>query len=125
MTAPSPRYTVKFIKSARDGVQALDGSIRKRLRKSIEKKLQANPADYGKPLSGKLTGYWSFAFAAHRIIYRIYEDRKLVVICAVGPRHSEHASDIYRVFESLVRAGTTARQIMETLNVPPKPRKTT
>jgi len=113
------------MKGARDDVRALDGSVRKRLRKSIEKKLQTHPADYGKPLSGKLAGYWSFAFAAHRIIYRIYEDLKLVVICAVGPRHAEHSSDVYLVFESLVRAGTTARQIMETLDVPPKHKKTT
>lgn len=115
MPEPAPAYEVRFLEDARRDVQRLDGSVKKRMRKSIETKLQTSPSDYGKPLSGKLAGYWSYAFGSHRIIYRIYDDRKLVVVCVVGPRREGHQSDVYHAFEALVGAGKTAKQLLEIL----------
>lgn len=114
MTAPEP-YELRFTADAKHDVQSLDGSIRKQLRKVLERKLSHHPTQYGEPLVGVLKGYWSHHFAAHRVIYRIYDDRRLVLICAVGARRAAHASDIYKHFEALVEAGRTARQILEAL----------
>ena len=115
MSPPPTTYEVRFTADARDDVAALDASIRNRLRKILEKKISVAPAQYGEPLVGVLAGYWSHHFAAHRIIYRIYDDLRLVLVCAVGARRSGHRSDIYRQFEALVRAGRTAEQIFRAL----------
>jgi mRNA-degrading endonuclease RelE of RelBE toxin-antitoxin system len=112
------RYDVRFTADARGEITRLEGSIRNRLRKVLEKKLAVAPTQYGEPLVGVLTGYWSHHFASHRIIYRVYDDPKLVLVCA---RRAGHRSDIYRHFEALVRAGRTAEQIFNVLRgQPPK-----
>lgn len=121
MTLLPARDDVRFTADARDDIGRLEGSIRNRLRKVLEKKLAAAPAQYGEPLVGVLTGYWSHHFAAHRIIYRVYDDLQLVLVCAVGTRRAGHQSDIYHHFEALVRAGRTAEQIFNALRgQPPK-----
>lgn len=108
---PAPEYTLGFIDDAKQDVAALDGSIRKRLKKVLTSKLAVDPEDYGTPLRGNLAGYWKHEFASHRIIYRIYQDQRLVVICAVGKRQGEHVSDVYRQLEAVAKAGDVARQI--------------
>jgi len=114
--SPSPLvYEVRFTADARADAAALDASIRHRLRKVLEKKLTTSPAQYGEPLVGALAGCWSHHFTSHRIIYRIYDDLKLVLICAVGTRRAGRRSDIYRQFEALVRAGRTAEQVFNAL----------
>jgi mRNA-degrading endonuclease RelE of RelBE toxin-antitoxin system len=111
----APSYEVRFTAGAKRQILALDGSIRKHLRKVLEKKLALSPKQHGAPLVGVLRGFWSHHFASHRIIYRIYDDRNLVVVCAVGPRREGHKSDIYRQFEAIVKAGRTAQEILEAL----------
>jgi len=62
-----------------------------------------------------LKGYWSHHSAAPRVIYRIYDDLKLVLVCAVGPHRAAHSKDVYRQFDALVQAGRTAQQILDVL----------
>lgn len=108
-------FEVRFTEDARQDAQALDGSIRKQLRKALEKKLAVNPSQYGSPLVPPLGGYWSHHFAAHRVIYRVYDEQKVVLICAIGARKAGHKTDVYRRFEALVNAGRTAEQIRRAL----------
>lgn len=112
---PAPEYTLGFIGDAKQDVASLDGSVRKRLKKVLTAKLAVDPEGYGTPLRGNLAGYWKHEFASHRIIYRIYRDLRLVVICAVGKRQGEHVSDVYRQLEAVVKAGDVARQIQTIL----------
>jgi mRNA-degrading endonuclease RelE of RelBE toxin-antitoxin system len=113
--ALAPRYTVKFTDDAKQDVGDLDGSIRNRLRKVLEEKVAVDPEGYGVPLSAPLANFWKHEFASHRVIYRIYESRKLVVICAVGKRREGDTSDVYKHFEPAVRAGKVAEQIRKVL----------
>jgi mRNA interferase RelE/StbE len=106
---------VAFTSDAKQDIASLDGSIRKRLRQTLESKLAIDPSGYGTPLRGDLTGYWKHEFAAHRVIYRIYTDRKLVVICAVGKRQGEHVSDIYEQLVPMVKAGKVLQQVLAVL----------
>lgn len=115
MSEPAPDYTIGFIDDAKQDVVSLDGSVRKRLKKVLTGKLAVDPEGYGTPLRGNLTGYWKHEFASHRIIYRIYRDKRLVVICAVGKRQGEHVSDVYQQLEAVVKAGDVARQIQAIL----------
>jgi mRNA-degrading endonuclease RelE of RelBE toxin-antitoxin system len=96
-------------------IKALDGSVRKHLRKALEKKLAVDPEGYGLPLRGSLAGCWKRQFANHRVIYRIYLEHHVVVVCAVGVRKQGNAEEIYRQLESVAKTGRLAEQLASVL----------
>jgi mRNA-degrading endonuclease RelE of RelBE toxin-antitoxin system len=108
-------YSVAFTNDAFGDVKALDGRIKTRLRSVLTKKLAMDPQGYGLPLRSPLNLYWKHEFAAHRVIYRIYEEKRLVVICAVGPRKQGDVEDVYEQFQALAQAGKVAQQIAQVL----------
>jgi mRNA-degrading endonuclease RelE of RelBE toxin-antitoxin system len=115
LSGVEPKYSIAFTGDAFGDVKALDGSIRNKLKKVLTKKLATNPQGYGLPLRSPLDLYWKHEFAAHRVVYGIYEEKQLVVICAVGPRKQGDASDVYRQFQALAQTGKVAQQIAEVL----------
>ena len=50
-------------------IPSLNRDIKTRIRKAIEARLTRAPQDYGKPLMGNLSGYWSLRVGDYRIIY--------------------------------------------------------
>jgi mRNA-degrading endonuclease RelE of RelBE toxin-antitoxin system len=110
-----PKYSIVFTDDAFGDVKALDGSIKNKLKKVLAKKLAMDPLGYGLPLRSPLHLYWKHEFSAHRVIYRIYEETRLVVICAVGPRKQGDAEDVYEQFQALAQTGKVAQQIAEVL----------
>ncbi len=124
MSGSRPKYTIGFVAAAKQDVASLDGSTKKRLKKALNDKLAVDPEGYGTPLRGDLAGYWKHEFTSHRVIYRIYADKRLIVICAVGKRQGEHVSDVYRRLEAVVKSGKVAEQILTVLKdlEKPKPR---
>jgi mRNA interferase RelE/StbE len=115
LSGGEPKYSIAFTGDAFGDVRALDGSIRNKLKKVLTKKLAMDPQGYGLPLRSPLNLYWKHEFAAHRVIYRIYEDRQLVVVCAVGPRKQGDVADVYNQFQALAQTGKVAQQIAEVL----------
>ena len=111
----APPFQLGYTEQAKQAITALDGSIRKQLRRILERKLAVSPYQHGKPLAGRLAGYWSHRFAAHRVIYRIYDDFQLVVICAVGSRREGNRADVYRQFKAIVDAGRAAQEVLNVL----------
>ena len=105
------RYTV----DAATDIKRLDGSIRNQLRKVLEKKLAVDPEGYGLSLRGALANYWKHQFGNHRIIYRIYREQRIVVVCAVGVRKQGDIEDIYRQLESVAKTGRLAQQLADVL----------
>jgi mRNA-degrading endonuclease RelE of RelBE toxin-antitoxin system len=112
-----PPFQVKFVEDAGGEVRGLDGSIKQKLKKVLEKKLSVDPEGYGTPLRAELVNYYKHEFADHRIIYRIYQDKKLVVVCAVGPRKRGDTEDVYKQLGKVVASGKLAAQIQEVLKV--------
>ena len=53
--------------------------------------LIANPRRVGKPLRGDLAGLWSARTGTYRVLYRINEDRREVIVVRV-----DHRRDAYR-----------------------------
>lgn len=104
-------FEIKYTQDASAEIENLDGSIRKQLKKVLEKKLGVNPEGYGLPLRGPLTNYWKHQFGNHRIIYRIYDDSNLIVVCAVGVRKKGDTEDIYNQLESVAKTGRLAEQL--------------
>lgn len=104
-------FELRYTHDAAADIKSLDGSVRNQLRKVLEKKLAVDPEGYGLPLRGSLAGYWKHQFSNHRIVYRIYPNDRLVVVCAVGVRKQGDAEDIYRQLESIVKTGRLAEQL--------------
>lgn len=115
-TRPRPPFELRYIADAAADIKALDGSVRNQLRKVLEKKLALDPEGYGLPLRGSLAGYWKHQFGNHRVIYRIYPEHRVVVVCAVGVRKQGDAEDIYRQLESVARTGRLAEQLASVLS---------
>jgi len=112
---PKPPIELRYTPDAARDIKALDGSVRNQLRKVLEKKLAVDPEGYGLPLRGSLAGYWKHQFGNHRIVYRIYPERRVVVVCAVGVRKQDDAEDIYRQLESVAKTGRLAEQLASVL----------
>jgi mRNA-degrading endonuclease RelE of RelBE toxin-antitoxin system len=123
------KYSIAFTGDAFKDVKALDGSIKEKLKKVAKRKLATDPEGYGLPLRSPLHLFWKHEFAGHRVIYRIYEEKHLVVICAVGPRKQGDVADVYAQFQALSQTGKVAAQIAEVLSSfapskkKPEPRK--
>jgi mRNA-degrading endonuclease RelE of RelBE toxin-antitoxin system len=115
LSGAEPKYSIAFTGDAFGDVKALDGSIKNKLKKVLTKKLAVNPQGYGLPQRSPLNLYWKHEFAAHRVIYIIYEEKRIVVVCAVGPRKQGDAADVYRQFQALAQTGKVARQIADVL----------
>src|SRR6267143_5824742 len=117
---PAPRaassFELRYTEDAAKEIKELDGSIRKPLRNVLEKKLAVHPEGYGLPLRGPLSGYWKHEFADHRVIYRIYPEPPTVVVCAVGPRKTGDAEDIYKQLDAVSKTGRLAEQLASVLN---------
>ena len=128
-SAPPPEETpskspleLRYTADAAADIKALDGSVRNQLRKVLEKKLAVDPEGYGLPLRGLLAGYWKHQFGNHRVVYRIYPQQHVVVVCSVGVRKQGDAEDIYRQLESVAKTGRLAEQLASVLRnlLPPK-----
>ena len=63
-----------------------DKALLVRLIKAISK-LKENPYT-GKPLSHKLSGYWSLRVGKYRIVYEIDENSREVILRTIGHRKS-------------------------------------
>jgi mRNA-degrading endonuclease RelE of RelBE toxin-antitoxin system len=111
VSEPVVPFEIKFTGDAGKDIGSLHGSIRKQLKQVFKKKLCVDPKGYGTPLRAQLVNYYKHEFADHRLIYRIYEDRKLVVVCAVGPRKQGDAQDIYKQLGKVVESGRLAQQM--------------
>jgi mRNA-degrading endonuclease RelE of RelBE toxin-antitoxin system len=108
-------FEIKFTEDAKADIANLDGSIKAHLKKALVKKLAVDPQSYGTSLRAPLVGYYKHEFAGHRIIYRIYPDRKQVVVCALGVRKQGDAADVYQQLTKVMNSGRLATQLLRTL----------
>ena len=110
-----PPFELRYTSDAAADIKALDGSVRNQLRKVLEKKLAVDPEGYGLSLRGSLAGYWKHQFGNHRVVYRIYPQHHVVVVCSVGVRKQGDAEDIYRQLETVAKTGRLAEQLASVL----------
>jgi mRNA-degrading endonuclease RelE of RelBE toxin-antitoxin system len=114
-TSSKRPFELRYTSDAAAEIKALDGSVRNQLRKVLEKKLAVDPEGYRLPLRGSLAGYWKHQFGNHRVVYRIYPQHHVAVVCSVGVRKRGDAEDIYRQLESLAKTGRLAEQLASVL----------
>ena len=67
--------------------------------------LEVTPEQKGEPLRGVLKGLFSLHYSRFRVIYRIRQDRLVVLVLGAGFHESGSRRDIYRVIEGIVKRG--------------------
>jgi mRNA interferase RelE/StbE len=88
---PDQPYRVEAAGSARRDLQRLSGKVATAIVEFITGPLANHPQRLSKPLRGDLDGYHSARRGDYRVVFRIDEDERTVVV--VGIKHRAH---IYR-----------------------------
>ncbi len=83
-------YTIEIKNSALKAIEKSQPDLRKRLWKAIWL-LKTTPRPQGASRLVNVPGLWKLRVGGYRIVYKIIEDRVVVVIVAVGPR-----GDVYK-----------------------------
>lgn len=79
-------YKIEYVESVKDDLSSISKSNKEQIRKAIEKKLATNPIEFGKPLQYSLKGLRRLRVGDYRVIFRIEEENKTVLIVKVGHR---------------------------------------
>lgn len=80
-------YTIELLDTGvKKEVDALPKSARELIKKAIIERLASNPIAYGKPLRFSLKGHRSLRVSKYRVIYRIDEPNKTVLILSINSR---------------------------------------
>ncbi len=106
-------YVAKFTSQAKADIKALPKNVRNSLRKKLEEVVCINPAECSEGLTGPLTAFRSYHCEEHRIVYKVFEDLKLVVIVGVAKKNADHYAEIYRKLEDLAGVGKLADGILK------------
>ena len=98
------------IEITQTALEALETISDRRTRGTIMRRIDAlieEPEKLGKPLRGWLTGFLSTRAAGqrYRVVYRVENDRKRVLVYMIGIRKEGSRKDVYDLAEHLVQRG--------------------
>ena len=88
-------YCVKLTRTVAAAVVNLHPDIKKQVKKSF-KELAGDPYS-GKELQEELAGFLTHRFKRYRIIYKVDESEKNIIVYMIG-----HRRDIYELFTELI-----------------------
>jgi mRNA interferase RelE/StbE len=91
-------------------LEALKAIADRRTRSAIVRRIDAlagEPEKLGKPLRGWLAGFLSARAAGqrYRVVYRVYDVEKRVLVYMVGIRREGNRRDVYALAAHLVQRG--------------------
>jgi mRNA interferase RelE/StbE len=91
-------------------LEALEAITDRRTRSAVIRRIDGlvdEPEKLGKPLRGLLAGFMSTRAAGqrYRVVYRVSEEKKQVVVYMVGIRKEGSHRDVYALAEHLVQRG--------------------
>jgi mRNA-degrading endonuclease RelE of RelBE toxin-antitoxin system len=110
-------YVSKFTSDAIEDIRALPKNARNRLKREFQKTILQNPAACSEPLVGPLAAFRSFHFLNYRVIYRIYEDLKMIAVVGIGKKDKEHFAEIYERLEQLAKTGKLADEFLRAIRL--------
>jgi mRNA interferase RelE/StbE len=87
------KYIIEYDIEIEEKLRELPKPVREMIRKAIEKKLMVDPITFGKPLRYSLKGYRRLRVGDYRVIYRIIEDKVLVMIVDIDHRKEVYEDD--------------------------------
>lgn len=87
-------YSVEYLAIVRKkDIPNVSLRAKARLKKAIETRLMTDPVRFGKPLRYSLQGHRRLRVGNYRVVYRIEEKHKKVLIVAI-----KHRRDVYKNF---------------------------
>jgi len=82
-------YQIEFTKQAQKDVAKLTPKLKNKLKDILRNKISVSP-ETGKPLIGALTGFYSVRLSFQdRIVYRIENDRCIVLVVRAKTHYGE------------------------------------
>jgi len=99
-------YKIKLTKLAIEKLNELESKTRNQIINKIEA-LREEPNLRGKPLKGILKEYRSIRAAGqrYRIIYKVEEDKVIVIVINIGIRKDGDKKDIYELMKKYIKIG--------------------
>jgi mRNA interferase RelE/StbE len=110
----SDLYRCVFTDDALKDVKKLPKNVRNALKKEFEKKIHVNPFSCSEELSGILGHYRSFHYGDYRVVYRVFQDIRVVSVVGLGKKNKDHRTDLYEHLEDLAKRGRLAEAVLET-----------
>jgi mRNA-degrading endonuclease RelE of RelBE toxin-antitoxin system len=107
-------YRSKFTSDALENARKLPKNVRNALKKEFQQKIHRDPIGCSEPLTGPLEKFRSFHYGDYRVIYRVFEDIKVVSVVGIGKKDKHHQAEIYKQLEGLARGGELAASVLET-----------
>jgi mRNA interferase RelE/StbE len=84
-------FQIVYLKDVvREDIPALSKSVRQRIKRAIEERLTLDPVSFGKPLRYSLHGHRRLRIGDYRVVYRIEDKQRTVVVSAI-----KHRKDVY------------------------------
>ena len=84
-------FSIIYLESVvEDDIPVLPKNIRATIKRAIENRLAIDPVGFGKPLQYSLKGHRRLRVSDYRIVYRIDNKKKEVLIIAI-----KHRRDVY------------------------------
>lgn len=84
-------YSIEYLDNViHDDIPALPTTMKKLIKKAIEERLTLDPIGLGKPLRYALRGHRRLRVGDYRVIYRIEQEQRIVLIVAI-----KHRKDVY------------------------------
>ncbi|HVX22549.1 MAG TPA: type II toxin-antitoxin system RelE/ParE family toxin [Acidimicrobiales bacterium] len=98
MTRPDPpsRWKVVAVPAVRRHLRTLPEAVSAALYEFVDGPLRDNPHRIGRPLRGPFAGLHAAHRGHYRIVYRIDDDRRTVVVHRVAHRRDAYRSDAHR-----------------------------
>lgn len=86
------KWSVRFTEKAQKSFEKLDFPIQRRIQKFLRERVlkAASPREWGKALTGDLSGFWSYRVGEYRLLCKI-EDKELLILVV----HVAHRKDVY------------------------------
>lgn len=86
------RFTIEYLPTVTDqDIPALPSTMRLRIKKAIEERLETDPIAFGKPLQRSLKGHRRLRVGDYRVVYRI--DHKMWTVVIVIIKHRKEVYD--------------------------------
>lgn len=96
------------IKYTAVGLESLEEIPDRRIQKQIRDRIQgltSNPDVRGKPLRFELSGFRSIVVGRYRVIYRLDEEQRFVIVVLIGIRKEGDRKDAYIIAQRLRSKG--------------------
>ena len=79
-------YEIQYLEEVSGDIKEIPRNIRKTIKNAIEERIMHDPYSYGKPLRYSWKGHRRLRVGDYRVIYRILENKKKIIVIAIKHR---------------------------------------